>query len=90
MKKSFKSIGKGLWRYTKWVSKQTSSLLNAIFILMISSSIGTIAGTILLIAVILLGSYELAIEDQRNAIFSEMTESLILINGETGETILEN
>jgi sensor histidine kinase regulating citrate/malate metabolism len=90
MKNGLKSIGKGLWHYTKWVSKQTSSLLNAIFILMISSSIGTFAGTILLIAVIILGGYELAIEEQRNAIFNEMTESLILINGKSGEILMEN
>jgi hypothetical protein len=44
----------------------------------------------LLIAIIILGGYELAIEEQRNAIFNEMTESLILINGESGEVVLEN
>jgi hypothetical protein len=90
MKKSLNSIGQGLWHYTKWVSKQTSSLLNALFILMVSNSIGSIAGTILLIAIVILGGYELAIEEQRNAIFNEMTESLILINGKSGEVILEN
>ncbi len=90
MRKSLNNIGQGLWHYTKWVSKQTSSLLNALFVLMVSNSIGTIAGTMLLIAIIILGGYELAIEEQRNAIFNEMTESLILINGESGEVVLEN
>ena len=90
MKNGLKSVGKGLWHYTKWVSKQTSSLLNALFILMVSNSIGAVAGTILLVAIVLLGGYELAIEEQRNAIFNEMTESLILINGQSGEVLLEN
>jgi hypothetical protein len=79
----------GLFDYVKWLSKQTVGFLNAIFFLTMAGEIGGIVGTILIMAMILAGSYYVgkqdfielsileAIADHNAFVVSEATGSII-------------
>ena len=87
MKKVIGYLVRATVDYCKWVSKQATALLNALFILTMTGKVGGIFGLALLIGIIVLGSYEIAYDEYQNTKFAELTEDLLIINGKTGEIV---
>jgi len=88
MKKTFKYIGISCLTYCRWISKQATSFLNAIFILTLTSQIGGIAGSILLLGILILGGYEWAVQENRNLLVDKLSTDFHEVIDSNGIPIL--